>query len=102
MRALRHSCRPRLGAASLGAVLPIQHGNRRASCSTLCGGEGMVAQAGAAEQPGRCTGCVLAVTERGSSKRGRTMADFFKEKREKAGTKAISQLEIDAQRMREK
>jgi hypothetical protein len=30
------------------------------------------------------------------------MADFFKEKREKAGTKAMSQLEIDAQRMREK
>jgi hypothetical protein len=30
------------------------------------------------------------------------MADFFKEKREKAGTKAMSQLEIDAQLMREK
>jgi hypothetical protein len=30
------------------------------------------------------------------------MADGFKEKREKAGTKAMSQIEIDAQRMREK
>lgn len=30
------------------------------------------------------------------------MADLFKEKREKAGTKAMSQLEIDAQLMREK
>jgi hypothetical protein len=30
------------------------------------------------------------------------MADLFKEKREKAGTKTMSQLEIDAQLMREK
>jgi hypothetical protein len=30
------------------------------------------------------------------------MADLFKEKREKAGTKVMSQLEIDAQLMREK
>jgi hypothetical protein len=30
------------------------------------------------------------------------MADLFKEKREKAGTKPMSQLEIDAQLMREK
>jgi hypothetical protein len=30
------------------------------------------------------------------------MADLFREKREKAGTKAMSQLEIDAQLMREK
>jgi hypothetical protein len=30
------------------------------------------------------------------------MADLFKEKREKAGTKAMSQLEIDAHLMREK
>jgi hypothetical protein len=30
------------------------------------------------------------------------MVDLFKEKREKAGTKAMSQLEIDAQLMREK
>src|SRR5260221_7549862 len=99
MGPMRRSCRPRHRAASLGAVLPIQHGNRRASCSTLCGGEGMVAQGGAAEQPGRCTGCVLAVTDPGSSKRGLTIADFFKEKREKAGTKAIQPPAIDDQPM---
>jgi hypothetical protein len=42
------------------------------------------------------------VTERRRSRRGLKMPDSFKEKRAKAGTKGLSQLEMDAQLIREK
>jgi hypothetical protein len=60
-----------------------------ASSSTLRGREGMVGA-----KP-------VFVSERRRAKRGLTMPDRFNEKRGKV-TKAMSQVEIDAQRIREK
>jgi hypothetical protein len=95
------SCRPLHRAASAGSFFRCRP-ETAAHAARLCAAVKACSAGLSRRATGRGLWGTWAATERCRSKRGLRMADLFKEKREKAGTKAMSQLEIDAHLMREK